>query len=344
MSRTRLAQLDPGLLRLPAGGGEVLYSPGFQGRILLAFGDELVHRFDCDRAAAPVPGEFNNLGGNSLWPAPEGGAFAFNYAAEGGAWLVPESIAAGRPTVTAAGSEGIAAEQAFALRNRKGRTAKVRQFREIRPLPAAALEGAAGLCVTGYRTCEGFELLEPLPAADFLIAAWSLEQFELHPGAVAFGRTAGDPAAAVNADFYGNPSSRLAYGDHWFSFALGGEARLQIGLSSRAVPELIGAYDPVRKLLVLRHTPVRSDGRYLNIADNAQPRGVWSAADLYSIFNGGAAGFFELETIGPVELADGLCRGSRLESETRAVRGEFAALAAYLRRFGLNLENMKGER
>ena len=67
--------------RIPAGDGEVLLSAALQGRIFAALQGELLHRLDAPLAEHPSE-SFNNLGGNSLWPAPEGGPFAFNSRSE----------------------------------------------------------------------------------------------------------------------------------------------------------------------------------------------------------------------------------------------------------------------
>jgi hypothetical protein len=58
-------------------------------------------------------------------------------------------------------------------------------------------------------------------------------------------------------------------------------------------------------------------GLYFNIADNDQPAGPFSAADVYSIFNGDESlGFFELETIGSANVVDDRLSGSSLVSRT----------------------------
>ena len=79
----RLKKIDPDLVIRPCGAGNLLVSNTLQGRIMAEIGGKLIHRFDADLAERPDPENFNNLGGNSLWPAPEGGDFAFNYPPEG---------------------------------------------------------------------------------------------------------------------------------------------------------------------------------------------------------------------------------------------------------------------
>jgi hypothetical protein len=75
----------------------------------------------------------------------------------------------------------------------------------------------------------------------------------------------------------------------------------------------------------------RQNGIYFNIADNAQPDGPFSANDLYSIFNGGPLGFFELETIGGMRTMDGHLSVSILSSQTAILRGATRELLRYVR-------------
>lgn len=68
-----LRQYDSELISLEVGNAKVLVSPGLQGRVFCAINGKLIHRLDQEKLANPLPNAFNNLGGNSLWPAPEGG-------------------------------------------------------------------------------------------------------------------------------------------------------------------------------------------------------------------------------------------------------------------------------
>jgi hypothetical protein len=107
---------------------------------------------------------------------------------------------------------------------------------------------------------------------------------------------------------------------------------LQIGISSTAEPEFIGSFDPSRGVAVLRWTPGRKDGKYINFADNDQKNGVFSAADQFSIFNGSEElDFHELETLAPMTLdAQGRVTGSELESDTLILMGDNAKIIEIL--------------
>ena len=129
---------------------------------------------------------------------------------------------------------------------------------------------------------------------------------------------------------------RLAFSDGWFKFTLGGEDRLQIGVSAAAVPEFIGAYVPAKSLLIIRRCAAGA-GTRIDIADNDQPNGIYGANDQYSIFNGATLDFFELETIAPVIFdKNGYVAGSLLSSESYFFKGNPQKLLTLLRNaFGM---------
>lgn len=334
MSERVLRELDPEILSIASGAGTVMVSNRFQGRIFVAVAGRLLHRFDAELAAAPDPEKFNNLGGNSLWPAPEGGNFAFNYP-PAGEWRVLPAINC-VPTGTLLEEPGrIVVSKEIELENRRGKHFRVLFRREVSAIASDdvgwTLPPELSWC--GYHSID--ELIpEPgIPLDAAVLAAWSLEQFPGAENIIAFGRCAGSAAGCINDDFYGDPSTRISCSGRVFRFELGGEKRLQIGVSAACAPEFIGSLDRGRGVLSMRFTPSRTDGRYINIADNDQPRGVYSAADMFSIFNGASeTDFHELETIAPMGVAaDGTLGASRLESTTRFYIGDGAVLEEFLR-------------
>ena len=328
---------DTGLVELDGGDGGVLVCPGLQGRIFCRIENELVHRLDVVALVSPSRTSFNNLGGNSLWPAPEGGPFGFNYLPGSNDWVVQEGIAEVPALVTHREAAKAVLEKQINLVNRRG-VAIAMTCRRVVSVPGT--EGSPnGFDLAGltYRTEDTFELSGSHRPEEVLLAPWSLEQFPGAEGVTAFCKV-NAPKDAINDDFYGSPEERIAYGKNFFTFALGGEARQQIGVRTASAPELIGAIDSGRSILMLRKTAPQ-DGVYFNIADNDQPRGPYSASDLYSIFNGGELNFFELETIGAMRLAGGTLAPSTLVSETTLLKGEMNELERYLaEREGLRLD------
>jgi hypothetical protein len=324
---------DSGLIELHSGDGTVLVSPGLQGRVFCQFGSELVHRFDPVPLNPIKPGEFRNLGGNSLWPAPEGGPYAFNYLPNSDTWLVQEGINDANYRVVSKSSEKVVVQKEISLINRKGTKVSVQFKRSISTVNAA--EPASGFKVKALSyTCE--DVITPLESYqrdDLLIAPWSLEQFSGCEGVVAFAKVP-ESDGSVNTDFYGSPGDRLTYKKGFFTFKLGGSERLQIGIKAANQPEFIGALDSARRLLILRKTPSQS-GVYFNIADNAQSQGPFSAADMYSVFNGGPLGFYELETIAPMQVSRTSVAPGKLFSETLILHGDVSELKRFLKIRGI---------
>jgi len=312
------------------GDGEIILADQLQGRIFAVMDGEILHRLDIPLAEHPTD-SFNNVGGNSLWPAPEGGAFAFNYPSDGGPWRVQDGI---NKAVSAVHPETCGMSRKITLENRKGISAEMTHSREI-TFPACGFGKKYGVKSLVYASTDSLELTNPLPAEDFLVSAWSLEQFDLTPRAVAFGTMTG----AMNTDFYGNPGPFLTQKGGSFRFDFKAPEKLQIGIPEQTNPGMIGAYVPERDLLIVRRI-VRTDaGKRINFADNEQPDGVYSAADAYSVFYGAEMNFFELETLAPVRIRDSKVSGSLLETETHFYRGAWENLKALLRNeFNFNTE------
>jgi hypothetical protein len=322
------------VVELGTGAGSVLASPRLSGRLFCELNGELVHRLDTERMLSPAADEYNNLGGNSLWPAPEGGPFAYNYPPGSEDWYVQAGIADAVASVTDRTDSCVTLEKRIRLTNRKGADLDLCCRRVVR---ARALELVSGTALEGfcYESEDTFVPLAEYSTDTALLAAWSLEQFPGADGILVFAKVE-CPATAINFDFYGDPRDHIQYREDHFTWALGGPDRHQIGIRVSHRPSLIGAYDRERSLLILR-TTAPCAGAYFNIADNDQPEGPWSAADLYSIFNGGPLGFFELETVGAMQQhPDGTLAPCSLVSRTEVLRGGTEALRTYVEeRFGI---------
>ncbi|MDD5707886.1 MAG: hypothetical protein PHR35_18360, partial [Kiritimatiellae bacterium] len=190
--------------------------------------------------------------------------------------------------------------------------------------PAARLVSRLGLQAVGYRCRDIIKPMEKFDPAQMIVAPWSLEQFPGGEGVSVFAG-AERPESAINFDFYGMPERMPEYSAAAARLFLGGQSKYQVGVKVAASPKWLVALDPARELLIVR-TAALSEGRYFNIADNDQPNGPYSAADLYSVFNGGSLGFFELETIGALRVLAGGTAQSALSSDTWIARGPVPAL------------------
>ena len=333
-----LRQVDPQLLRLEAADGSVLISNGLQGRIFAEIDGEPVHNFIPELAEHPDPEQFNNIGGNSLWPAPEDGPFAYNYPS-GGPWTVQPGINTTPTETVQAGPHQAKIGKNITLLNRRGRSIALEFSRGITLMREDELPAEPGVKRLGYRTLDRLAPRGDFSARDFLLGAWSLEQLPGAEGIIAFGRCLNGAADGINDDFYGSARERLDFSGETFRFRLGGEKRRQIALRTAAAPVMIGSLDPHRGIMVLRTTPMQESGTYFNIADNDQPAGPYSASDMFSIFNGSQElNFHELETIAPMQTtADGKLAPSELPSTTLIFKGDTARLKRVLACFGVEL-------
>lgn len=318
--------------------GRLAVCPTLTGRLYAELGGRFLHRIEMDTIAHPDK-PFNNFGGNNLWPAPEGGLFAFNY--RGDVWCVQPCINAQPYRVTRLDPDGVVIEKEVLLTNRAGVELRVRMARHARLTDTPQwLSMFPATRALSYTVHDSLTVLNDVPATQALIAAWTLEQFDATPGTVSFGIVE-KPQSAINFDFYAHPGERIVYRRHGFTYRTDGHARGQIGISVAANARAIGFYDLSCGLLCLRRNENAGRGTCFNMADNAQPKGPYSADDAYSIFNSDPdMRAFELETVGGADIEQGRLRGSELVSSTTFLQfSDSASIAAFLER---NLGPLEG--
>ncbi|MHB9036690.1 MAG: DUF6786 family protein [Armatimonadota bacterium] len=311
----RLLDLTDALsLESDLGSSRLAICPMLGGRVFAEVCGETMHRIDLDVIANPLD-TFNNYGGNVFWPAPEGGRFGFNY--EGDTWRVQDAINIQPFEIVRSDTRSVLMEKTVELVNRADVTVKALMTRETQLSQRPdVFDGCNLKGFVSYTTLDSFDLLNEVTPNEALIAAWTLEQFDASDESVSFCAVA-NVQEAINFDFYDDPSERIAYFANGFSYRTNGRSVGQIGIAKRANPSFIGFYDLSRSLLCIRENLNVGDGLYFNIADNDQPRGPYSAADLYSIYNSGPeVRALELETVGSAITQDGLIRGSKLISRT----------------------------
>ena len=326
-----LSLLGSDAITFQSPSARVALCPTLTGRVFAEVGGRLLHRVDLDAVAHPDK-PFNNFGGNNLWPAPEGGPFAFNY--NGDTWQVQPCINGEAYGVIRADATSAEIEKKVVLRNRAGVELQVRMTREFRLTEApgwvCACPAAQSLSYTFRDT---LTVLNDVPSSKALIAAWTLEQFDATPATVSFCGV-DNPRSEINFDFYAHPRERIAYRRNGFTYQTDGRARGQIGVPASAAARFIGFHDRPSGLLCLRRNENLGRGTYFNMADNAQAGGPFSAADAYSIFNSDPdMGAFELETVGGADIVEGRLVGSELLSSTTFLRyDEGADIGAFLDR------------
>lgn len=304
--------------------------PCLGGRVFAEVGGMMMHRINLENARDPcLP--YNNIGGNTLWPAPEGGRLGFNY--RGDEWYVQECMNRLQLHVAEHDCLSTRLQERISLVNRAGTIVHCLMSRDIRmDSPSATSLPTDIECSFSYVTYDSFQVLNDVPAESGLIAAWSLEQFDASETTLSFCCVA-KSANALNIDYYDPPRERVTFLERGITYRTDGQAVGQIGIREQNGASFIGFYDTSRRLLCLRKNLTPPGGVYINIADNEQEYGPYSASDNYSIYNSGPdMNLFELETIGPVDISDGLVRGSKLHTVTTfAVFRNAAQLIEFVR-------------
>ena len=185
MLTEKIRKVDVNVKGLRSADGTVYLSPGLQGRIFCSIGDTLIHKLDFAMAANPSD-DFNNIGGNSLWPAPEGGAYAFNY--PHGEWTVQDGINKVCPELTMLSATDAVMVKNIALVNAKGINVELEYRREVHANDISALARSCLVKGVSYTATDTFTARNDYPVKDVLLNAWTLEQFPGAEGIVAFGK------------------------------------------------------------------------------------------------------------------------------------------------------------
>ncbi|MHB9023183.1 MAG: DUF6786 family protein [Armatimonadota bacterium] len=303
------------VIELRADAARVAVCPDMGGRVFVDLAGQLMHRLHLETVANPDQ-PFNNYGGANFWPAPEGGKFGFNY--RGDEWYVQESINLEPFAVMDVDPQGALLSKTIALTNRAGFVVQTEMVRDVRlESPPALLANYTIADACAFTTRDVFHVLNPISLDNALLACWTLEQFDATEETMAFCKV-DVPEEAINFDFYEHPGDYIQYHSGGFTYRTDGRKRGQIGIRLAARPEFIGFTDRARGVLCLRENLSLPVGVFFNIADNDQPQGPFSAADVYSIYNSDEpqGAFFELETIGSAMTQDELLRGSELISRT----------------------------
>jgi len=303
---------SPGVLALCSEDSRLAVAPALGGRVFAEIAGVCPHRMRLSRCPAEP---FGNYGGNTFWPAPEGGCFGLNY--RGDEWYVQPAIDE-EPFALVAHEDGrCGLEKTAELTNRGGVRLSTVMKREVwlSALPSL-LDGCRFKSSLAYTVRDSIRVENTVPVSDALIAAWTLEQFAASADTVSFCAVC-KPEEAVNFHYYAHPGQRISCVSRGLLYRTDGQSRGQIGIRLSSEPACIGFYDLSRRLLCIRRNANAGRGQYFNIADNAQPDGPYSAADVYSIFNSDASmAAFELETVGGADVEDTRLTGSVLESET----------------------------
>ncbi len=256
-----------------------------EGRIYYSYRGEILNRVNTDAIAGfSSRAGYLNPGGDGLWPAPEGTSRGYQYGT--GGWRVPPGLVQCRFQVVEQAAGSVVIEGEVDLINSQG-VGFPTIFRRAVSIDGTKVSVRETIQYLGAKT---------LKKGEFLLAPWSLCQFDVEAGdRVIY------PAADV-VDLY-DPSGNCRYDEDGFGVApatLG--QRYQIAMDA-SVPWI--ELQLVKRGLKLRRTAPVLEG-YIDISDAPPECEPSDFGVRYSVYND-ASGFMEIEAVGgcPAELVPG---------------------------------------
>jgi len=237
---------------------------------------------------------FLNPGGDALWPAPEGNRYGYQYTT--GAWRVPPSITGAVWEVVEHSDNGavIRAEVDLVNNLQTGIPCEFERRITIAVQPSLLTQQVTEVIrYIGKR---------PLQKDEFLLAPWSLCQFDSGAGSKVILPI---PAERDIWDMYASSASqRGAIGDQYIIDAHT-ESRFQVGLG-KAIPWI--EYTGPQPFRVRRSAgPIPAQQRYIDIADVPPEEMPTRSGARFSVYCD-PAGFMEMEACGgcPAKLNPGM--------------------------------------
>ncbi|MEX2335769.1 MAG: DUF6786 family protein [Fulvivirga sp.] len=265
----------------------VIIALDMEGRLFTIMEDETLNRVNLEAIKGESSRDiYLNPGGDGLWPAPEGTTFGYQYST--GKWRVSPSIRYARFIVSHSTSVSATIVSEVDLINNKGIGIPTLFKREIR------IEKGVKTLFLNVKESITFIGDKSLNRSDFLIAPWTLCQFDCGPGCkVVF------PWVEKNCiwDLYEESSTHLRKLDNGFCHAItDGLHHYQIGIDNR-VP-WIEFHDPKRGLIVRRQAdPIAKEFNYIDISDVSPETPPKQKGVKYSVYND-TANFMEIEAVG----------------------------------------------
>ncbi|MDO5552625.1 MAG: hypothetical protein Q4G68_02575 [Planctomycetia bacterium] len=274
-----------------------------EGRLFATVDDQIISRVVPEAIEnRSTKDRYWNPGGDALWPAPEGTIFGYEYAS--GVWRVPPGITGAVWNVVEEWSKGCVIRAEIDLVNNRGLGLPCEFERRIE---VDSCEGHLLQKVTEMIRYKGRGVVEH---GDFLLAPWSLSQFDSMPGGhVVFAST------AEIRDLYGPSDAQRQSERGQCRVNVETRERFQLGLSGRLegldyiVP---GRVRVRRRILAVSHEPP------IDIAD-APPEQRPSEHGVQLSLYCDPSGFMEMEACGgsPARLLPGtetvLCTLTEME-------------------------------
>lgn len=254
-----------------------------EGRLFTVLDGEVVSRVNAEAIRGQsTRHKYQNPGGDVLWPAPEGTMFGYEYTT--GSWRVPPSITGARYVVAASTASSAVIEAEIDLINNKGigMPCLFQRKIELDSGDVRAMHVEESITYLGTRT---------LKRGEFLIAPWSLSQFDSGPGAeVIFPHVPGSVR-----DLYDASDGQRTIQDGLCRTKTDMTQRYQIAISEAV--DHIEYRDPARGRIVHRTAARMASGSYIDIADAPPDTAPSDCGVRFSVYSD-MSGFMEIEAAG----------------------------------------------
>ncbi len=275
------------LIGSPAFG--VVAGLDLEGRLYLIHDREVISRVNPDaiRGYSDRRG-YRNPGGDGLWAAPEGTTMGYQYAT--GQWRVPPGLTRARFEVVESSENHAVIEAEVELINAQGLGIPTLFRRDVTVEPEhGRIRVAEEIEYIGART---------LQSGEFLLAPWTLSQFDTVPGTVTYFPPC--PEAAIRELYDSGARFRTRTPERIESVATP-EQRYQIALPASVA--WIAMDLPAKGVKIRRWALAAETGtEYIDIADAAPDTPPVADGVCYSIYSD-PSGFMELEAAAAVPAA-----------------------------------------
>lgn len=275
----------------------VVLALDLEGRMYTVLSGEVINRVNPAAIAEFNPTDsYLNPGGDGLWPAPEGTRLGYQYAT--GEWRVQPGIQSARYRLMEADRHAATIAAEVNLVNNLGVGIPALFKRSI------SLDDQAGKLSVVAKESITYLGTRVLSAPDFLLAPWTLCQYDCGPGChVVF---PGSNRMAMWDLYEETVADQCRWHDGLCVVPTEGTDRFQIGLGAD-IP-WIEFRDPVRQLTIRRHATLPPEGQsFIDIRDADPATDPDSRGVRYSVY-GDPSGFMEIEAVGgcPEELIPNL--------------------------------------
>jgi hypothetical protein len=311
------------VLKNSTGGGQVLVSAKYQGKVFTSTADGLEGQsfgwLNYKAFDAPKDPHMNAYGGeNRLWLGPEGGKYSIYFKPgakmEFANWVTPASIDTEEWMVVSKNASKVSLQKEASLLNYAGTPLQTRIKREIEVLENAAIAQDLNIQldenvkVVGFRTDNaltntGTNAWTKETGAPCI---WILDMFNVSPATnIVIPYNTNASGAVATTGYFGEiPEDRIQYRDGVLLFKADGKMRGKLGLAPERAKPVAGSYDAEHNVLTITTFDVDNKGTYLNQEWTTEKDPL--KGDAVNAYNDGPledgsqmGPFYEIESVSP---------------------------------------------